>query len=82
MDHILICKITHGGWGMGERITQRLYLLKMAVYGARASEKTSLSPGGAYLSTSYSHFQKPPHREQSGLKDARQARRIGTYCSR
>lgn len=82
MDHILIFKITHGGWGMGERITQRLYLLKMAVYGARASEKTSLSPGGAYLSTIHSHFQKLPHREQSGLKDARQARRIGTYSSR
>ena len=71
-----------GGWGMGERITQRLYLFKRAVCGARASKKTSLSPGCAYLSTIHPYFQKLPHHEQRGLEDARQARRVGTYYSR
>ena len=48
MDHILIFKITHGGWGMGERITQRLYLLKMAVYGARVPRRP-LCPLGVLI---------------------------------
>ena len=50
--------------------------------GARASKKTSLSPGCAYLSTIHPYFQKLPHHEQRGPEDARQARRVGTYYSR